>query len=948
MFNFSKLLICLALFLAVSFYAGAQNTYEVVYQETFEAPLSAPWAKDGVTSWDGTEFVSSSHSMKYTQTSLTTNSLLGPSIVAVPGQPCYASAMIKTAGLSAGTKGARIAVEGYTATGGWIGGQYSPQFRGTEWTLVQTPPYTIPPNAAKIKVSLYIEKGYTGTAWFDDFKFYQVPAKPLASKLITPSYRGLLMDDEYDQIELSSKLITNAAQYYTTVDLVDANNQTIGTQTSQPGVTPFNVSFPAANLAPGSYKLIARAFDKVTNAPVDTNQYVIRKLAPSDAKPKNYVDKYGRLIVDGQPFFTLGTYNGHLTDDVIAKHKNSPFNTVLSYQYLTTSTRLNKLSDAGLKTLFSLKNFYKGLGSFNGSEQDSIAKYVNLGKNHPAILGWYTNDETNIGLFKKNMLAHQAAVEALDYDHPTYSVDLTVPSGEFFSKATDIFGTDAYPIYGRPNDWTSNPGEWTRIVKNELPHRAPMTVIQNFAWSATTKYPDVREMRSMSWQAIAEGATGLMYYSYFNMADGSSTIPFDTLWKNLKTVGQEVKDLTPVILSVEETPAVNIANAGTWMNWTVRKHNNKIYVIAANAKKAAFQNVSFNLANASSVTVLNENRTIALNGGTFTDSFDTLAVHIYEVNTNIAPSVAITSPVENANFNALANLTISADAADTDGSVSKVEFFLGAQKLGEDTTAPYNFDWVNVPTGSYALTSKATDNSGAVTTSGVVNLNVVCPEVQVSIADVYSMNPAVDAKNTIYIGYGPTSLTVTASATGAQGYTYSWNTGEQTQSLSVAHAGTYTATVTYAGGCQSSASITIDTLDVKCGNNNDKVMVCHNNKVICIASDAVQAHLDHGDKLGSCAAGARVGVPMNDLSEVDHKFKVVAYPNPVSDKLHIAVPKLEANATILVYNARGEIVRSFRFAADKQEVSLKGLTPGVYFVNVRNGNQTVVKKIVKY
>lgn len=947
MLNFSKLSICLALLLTVSFYAGAQTgNYEVIYQDTFEAPLAAPWAS-AVTTWDATEFVSPSHSMKYTQTSLTTNSLLGPSITAVPGQSCYGAVMLKTAGLSAGTKGARIAVEGYTSAGSWIGGAYSPFFRGTDWTLVKTPPYTIPPNAAKIKVSLYIEKGYTGTAWFDDFKFYQVPAKPLASKLITPSYRGLLMDNEYDRIEIAAKLIANAAQYYTRVDLVDANDQTIGTVTSAAGVSPFNASFPAADLAPGSYKLIARAFDKVTNAPVDTNQYVIRKLAPSEAKPKNYVDKYGRLIVDGQPYFTLGTYNGHLTDDVIEKHRNSPFNTVLSYQYLTTSARLDKVSNAGLKTLFSLKNFYNGLGSFNGSETDSIAKYVNLGKSHPAILGWYTNDESNIGLFKKNMLAHQAGVEALDYDHPTYSVDLTLPSGEFFSKATDIFGTDYYPIYGKPGDWTSNPGEWTKFVKTELPHRAPMTVIQNFRWG-TNKQPDVREMRSMSWQSIAEGATGLMYYSYFNMTDGSSTIPFDTLWKNLKTVGQEVKDLAPVILSVEETPAVDIANGGTWMNWTVRKFNNKIYVIAANAKKAAFQNVSFSLANASSVTVLNENRTIALNGNTFTDSFDTLAVHIYEVNTNIAPSVAITSPVENASFDALANFTISADATDVDGSVSKVEFFMGAEKLGEDLTAPYSLDLTNLPTGSYALTAKATDNSGAVTTSGLIDLNVVCPAVQVNIADVYAMNPAVDQKNTIYLGYGPTSLTVTASATGSQGYTYSWNTGEQTQSLSVSQAGTYTVTVTYAGGCQSSDSITIDTLDVRCGNNSDKVMICHNNKAICVASDAVQSHLDHGDKLGSCGAGARMAVPVNEINEVDSKFKVAAYPNPVSERLYIAVPKLEANAMALVCNVRGELVRSVRFTSEKQEISLKGLMPGAYFVNIRNGHQTITKKIVKY
>lgn len=229
-----------------------------------------------------------------------------------------------------------------------------------------------------------------------------------------------------------------------------------------------------------------------------------------------------------------------------------------------------------------------------------------------------------------------------------------------------------------------------------------------------------------------------------------------------------------------------------------------------------------------------------------------------------------------------------------------------------------------------------------------VSLTAVCAPVQVSIADVYAMNPAVDAKNTIYLGYGPTSLTVTASATGAQGYAYSWNTGEQTPSLSVSQAGTYTATVTYAGVCQASDSVTIEVLDVRCGIDSDKVMICHNNKVICVSPDSVPAHLSHGDKLGSCNAGARMAVPVSSSDEAKAAMNVTAYPNPASDKLHVAVPDLKANAKILVYNASGVLVRTLRVTTEKQEVPLKGLAPGIYFLNVQNGNQTIVKKIVKH
>lgn len=91
---------------------------------------------------------------------------------------------------------------------------------------------------------------------------------------------------------------------------------------------------------------------------------------------------------------------------------------------------------------------------------------------------------------------------------------------------------------------------------------------------------------------------------------------------------------------------------------------------------------------------------------------------------NTPPTVSITSPVGGATFSAPASVTISASASDSDGAVSKVEFFQGATKIGEDTTAPFSFAWSNIAAGSYSLTAKATDGAGAATTSSAVSITV--------------------------------------------------------------------------------------------------------------------------------------------------------------------------------------------------------------------------------
>ena len=92
--------------------------------------------------------------------------------------------------------------------------------------------------------------------------------------------------------------------------------------------------------------------------------------------------------------------------------------------------------------------------------------------------------------------------------------------------------------------------------------------------------------------------------------------------------------------------------------------------------------------------------------------------------TNQPPTVTLTAPANGATFNAGANITVSANAADANGTVTQVQFFRGATSLGTDTTSPYSVTWNNAAAGNYAITAVATDNAGAATTSATSNIIV--------------------------------------------------------------------------------------------------------------------------------------------------------------------------------------------------------------------------------
>lgn len=85
---------------------------------------------------------------------------------------------------------------------------------------------------------------------------------------------------------------------------------------------------------------------------------------------------------------------------------------------------------------------------------------------------------------------------------------------------------------------------------------------------------------------------------------------------------------------------------------------------------------------------------------------------------NFFPSVDITSPTSGTNFLPGSDITITADAADSDGTVTKVDFFAnGNIKLGEVTAPPYSLEWTNVEEGDYVITAIAYDNDGGSRTS---------------------------------------------------------------------------------------------------------------------------------------------------------------------------------------------------------------------------------------
>jgi hypothetical protein len=309
--------------------------------------------------------------------------------------------------------------------------------------------------------------------------------------------------------------------------------------------------------------------------------------------------------------------------------------------------------------------------------------------------------------------------------------------------------------------------------------------------------------------------------------------------------------------------------------------------------------------------------------------------------TNAAPTVSLTSPAGSTVFTSPASITLNATAADTDGTVSKVEFYNGTTKLGEDLSSPYAFSWTSVPAETYSLTARATDNTGAITTSAAVSVTVsATPPATTNLV----LNKSVTVSSVENVGtpapnaVDGNSTTRWSSAAGAApqwiyvdlGATYAVNRVKLL--WEAAYATDYLVQI-------SPDAATWGTLKTVTGNSsltNDLTGLSGTGRYVRIYCQT--RALPYGYSLyefevyGTAATSNRTLASTRVLAP-----EARLYPNPVSRLLKVPV----ASAGVLtITDALGRVAHTLTVTAQQAvaEIDVQSLQPGLYFLTLRDAN----------
>ncbi|MEP0985574.1 endonuclease [Ekhidna sp.] len=357
---------------------------------------------------------------------------------------------------------------------------------------------------------------------------------------------------------------------------------------------------------------------------------------------------------------------------------------------------------------------------------------------------------------------------------------------------------------------------------------------------------------------------------------------------------------------------------------------------------------------------------------------------------NVAPSVAISAPSNGSIFADGEVITITANASDSDGTISMVEFFVDGVFIGSDMSAPYSLNWT-IGVGTFSLSASATDNDNAVSGSTPISVTgeaVTTGETLISYdgfesgwgnfsdggKDAYRSADASkayagsasagiqDNTNSSVITY-TNSVDITSYDQLRVDFNFlpvSMENGEDFW-LQIYNGSSYVTVATFAQGTDFNnntfyaASVLVDRSNVGFASNMKVRFRCD------ASGNRDDIYLDEINVFGINSGGARSAggsVTVTKLNEVQipdeiqvvHGLKV--YPNPVVDELIVSINGDEGDIGVIRLmdmNGRVLMIKNENIVEGVNEIrlDLNNLENGLYLLSIDLGEELVTRRIFK-
>jgi hypothetical protein len=295
------------------------------------------------------------------------------------------------------------------------------------------------------------------------------------------------------------------------------------------------------------------------------------------------------------------------------------------------------------------------IGTHDAKKEALLRRVVNKFKDHPGLFVWKGADEPEWDKLKvPPMIRSREIIRELDTNHPVAILQAprgTVQSLLPYTPTGDITGADIYPISYPPgkdslltNKEISMVGDFTRRMMEVSQGRMPVWMVLQIAWSGvvnpgtTLRFPTFPEERFMTYQAIINGARGLVYFGgnvKQAMSPEDAALGWNwSFWNRiLRPVIEEIGNHSPLasaLVAPDSKTPIKVSN-GPGVEFCVREVGSDLYILACKREGATidvqFENLP--ISDSEGEVMYESPRKVKVTGGKFTDWFGPFEVHIY-------------------------------------------------------------------------------------------------------------------------------------------------------------------------------------------------------------------------------------------------------------------------------------------------------------------------------
>ncbi len=452
---------------------------------------------------------------------------------------------------------------------------------------------------------LFIGKGRTGTASFDD-AFVREAGPQWLPAVLSP--HTLHLDASGARMEIGSVILGEFSYPQTAKPHMECvavlRGEDSGFRTERSGLLRENrIAFDFGNIPEGNYSLELILADTVNKVILATRTGLrFQALSPgTQAARKVQIDVFGRMLVNGKPFLPVGLFVGGVNEEDVRNWSHSPFNFVMPYGGAALKwpgefekdrdsenllRALDKLQAAGIRfgcnLLTSYPHFtHPGKSRWDGREigiDPRVDKIVDVIKNHSATLFYYICDELPASR-SREIEERRIQLSRRDPDHPALAVYFQYPDLAFYSNAQDIAGLIFYPVAGRDSRSMElilhNMEAAKTVLEKSNGTMSLWAVGQAFNWGCYEKdrkryetlyrYPTEHEYIAMALLPAIYGVRGWLFYSYHelryvpgSMDETEKKIEFCREWPKVCAMGKVLRELEPFLLSLQKAPEVGV------------------------------------------------------------------------------------------------------------------------------------------------------------------------------------------------------------------------------------------------------------------------------------------------------------------------------------------------------------------------------------------------------